>query len=119
MQSKKQQELSKAFAEISGALSNVNRVRILEYLATYGPMCAQDLLKVFDLSQPTMSQHIKVLRDNGLLIPSKEGRFQYFAVNTRVLKNYIEKAQSLFVRNGDRFVDDNPIYQNGMKFYKR
>ncbi len=61
------------------ALSNPTRLEILRAIAAQpGPVCACDVVDRFDLSQPTISHHLKVLRDSGLLVGSKEGLWMFY-----------------------------------------
>jgi ArsR family transcriptional regulator, arsenate/arsenite/antimonite-responsive transcriptional repressor len=56
------------------------RRRILERLAR-GPVCTcGDLVAVFDAKQPTISHHLKVLREAGLVTGERCGRFTYYGV---------------------------------------
>ncbi len=56
------------------------RRRIMERLAR-GPVCTcSDLVAVFDAKQPTISHHLKVLREAGLVTGERCGRFTYYGV---------------------------------------
>jgi ArsR family transcriptional regulator len=43
-----------------------------------GPVCACDVVDRFDLSQPTISHHLKVLQASGLLVGSREGLWMFY-----------------------------------------
>jgi ArsR family transcriptional regulator len=61
------------------ALSDPTRLEILRTIAAQaGPVCACDIVDRFDLSQPTISHHLKVLRDSGLLIGTREGLWMFY-----------------------------------------
>ena len=69
-----------ALAERFKALSDPNRVRILNLLARNDEMCVCELNPSFDLSQPTMSHHLMVLRKAGLVDCEVRGRWAYYRV---------------------------------------
>ena len=61
------------------ALADPTRVAILNRLAQ-GEACVCDLNATFDLSQPTISHHLKVLRDAGLVDVSRRGTWAFYSV---------------------------------------
>ena len=61
------------------ALGDPTRVAILNRLAE-GEACVCDLNATFDLSQPTISHHLKVLRDAGLVDVSRRGTWAFYRV---------------------------------------
>jgi ArsR family transcriptional regulator len=62
------------------ALADPTRVAIVNRLAQAEETCVCDLTAVFDLSQPTISHHLKVLRDAGLVESSRRGTWAYYRV---------------------------------------
>ena len=60
------------------ALADPTRVAIVNRLATLDECCVCDLNAAFDLSQPTISHHLKVLRDAGLVESSRRGTWAYY-----------------------------------------
>ena len=67
-------------AKIFKALSDPNRLKILEILSC-GEKCACNILEYFDFTQPTLSHHMKVLIDCGLVLSRKEGTWNYYTLN--------------------------------------
>lgn len=64
------------------ALADPTRLEILRLLgAQPGPTCACDLVAHFELSQPTISHHLKVLREAGLLTQTRLGIWAFYAVD--------------------------------------
>ena len=61
-----------SYAKIAKALSEPKRVKILDMLSC-GEMCACDILEHFDFTQPTLSHHIKVLTEAGMVTSEKRG----------------------------------------------
>ena len=61
------------------ALSDENRIRILKLLHN-GEMCACKLLDALNISQPTLSHHMKILCDAGLVTGRKEGKWMHYSI---------------------------------------
>ncbi|CAA9268442.1 MAG: Arsenical resistance operon repressor [uncultured Chloroflexi bacterium] len=69
-------------AAVFKALSDPTRLRMLALIAAQPasePLCACDVESGFDLSQPTISHHLKVLREAGLVTVTKQGLWHYYA----------------------------------------
>ena len=66
-------------------IANPSRLEILDLLSC-GELCADDLLKYFEFSQPTLSHHMKALADNDLINPRREGNKKMYKLNNEVLK---------------------------------
>jgi ArsR family transcriptional regulator, arsenate/arsenite/antimonite-responsive transcriptional repressor len=85
------QPLSQAQADqmvpLLKALADPVRLRLLSLVASHagGEACVCDLNEAFDLSQPTISHHLKVLHDAGLLDREKRGVWAYYRVRTDAL----------------------------------
>ncbi|HZR95700.1 MAG TPA: metalloregulator ArsR/SmtB family transcription factor [Gaiellaceae bacterium] len=60
------------------ALADPTRVAIVNRLAAAPEVCVCDLNAAFDLSQPTISHHLKVLRDAGLVASTRRGTWAYY-----------------------------------------
>src|SRR6478609_11125646 len=69
------------------ALADPVRLRLVSIVAASegGEACVCDLNDAFDLSQPTISHHLKVLHEVGLLARSKRGVWVYYSVNREAL----------------------------------
>ena len=69
------------------ALADPVRLRLLSLVASHadGEACVCDLHEAFDLSQPTISHHLKVLHETGLLERTKRGVWVYYRVRADVL----------------------------------
>ena len=64
------------------ALADPNRLEILRLIgAQAGPVCVCDITERFELSQPTISHHLKVLRDAGLLTDSRAGIWSFYELD--------------------------------------
>jgi ArsR family transcriptional regulator, arsenate/arsenite/antimonite-responsive transcriptional repressor len=62
------------------ALADPTRVAIVNRLAQAEETCVCDLTAAFALSQPTISHHLKVLRDAGLVESSRRGTWAFYRV---------------------------------------
>ena len=69
------------------ALADPARLRLLSLVASHegGEACVCDLNDAFDLSQPTISHHLKVLHESGLLDREKRGVWVYYRVDAQVV----------------------------------
>jgi len=68
------------------ALADPTRLEILRLLAAQpGPTCVCDVVEHFALAQPTISHHLKVLREAGLLRASRRGIWSFYEVDRKGL----------------------------------
>lgn len=67
-------------AKIIKALSDANRLKIIDILSC-GEKCACDILEYFGFTQPTLSHHMKVLAECGIVSTRKEGQWNYYSLN--------------------------------------
>lgn len=70
----------KKTAAMFKAFCDENRVRILELLRT-GEKCACKLLEEIKVTQPTLSHHMKILCDAGIVIGRKEGKWMHYSIS--------------------------------------
>jgi len=71
-------EIAERLASQFKALADPTRVGIVNRLAAASEVCVCDLTSVFDLSQPTVSHHLRVLREAGLVDATKRGTSSYY-----------------------------------------
>lgn len=69
-------------SKIFKALSDHNRLKIIDILS-YGEKCAYQLLNYFDFKQPTLSHHMKILVECGLVEARKEGTWSHYRLNNK------------------------------------
>lgn len=87
---------NKKFEKISRALGDSNRIFILQQIKKNQKcMYCADICTMLDLTQPSISHHLKQLVDVDLLIPGKEGRNIKYVLNEKVLNEYIESLSAL------------------------
>ncbi len=86
-------------ALICKALSDSNRLKIVKMLSN-GEMCGCKLLEAFEITQPTLSHHMKVLCDCGLVETRKEGKWSHYSLNCETLQNFKAFISSLSCKKG-------------------
>ena len=67
--------------KILKALGETNRLKIIDMLSS-GEKCACIILESFHFTQPTLSHHMKVLMDSGIVKCRKEGTWIYYSLDT-------------------------------------
>ncbi|MFJ1647726.1 ArsR/SmtB family transcription factor [Streptomyces sp. NPDC088258] len=87
-------ELAKVFK----ALGDPVRLRLLSMIASRdgGEICVCDLTPAFDLSQPTISHHLKLLKQAGLIASERRGTWVYY----RLLPETTDRLASVLTRPG-------------------
>lgn len=74
-------------AQAFKALGDDNRLRIIELIASQGEMCACRILDELDIAQPTLSHHMKLLKDAGLVKTRKQGRWMHYSMDRSMLES--------------------------------
>jgi ArsR family transcriptional regulator len=72
-------------AAVFKALSDPTRLRILHAISQMSELCECNIVPTFNLSQPTISYHIKVLREAGLVQSERRGQWVWHRVNQKAL----------------------------------
>ena len=70
----------KKTAVIFKAFCDENRVKILQMLQR-GEKCACNLLEEMNITQPTLSHHMKILCDSGIVEGRKDGKWMYYSIS--------------------------------------
>lgn len=80
------QEITELHANFCSALADSTRLLLLYALAE-GPCTVTELTRALDLPQPTISRHLKILRERGLVSPTRQGTsVQYSLADKRILQ---------------------------------
>ena len=87
-------------ALICKALSDSNRLEIIQMLSE-GEKCGCKLLERFEITQPTLSHHMKTLVESDLVNDRKDGKWHYYSLNT------------------DNQIHYGPVLENIVYFYAR
>lgn len=82
------------FQQSFKALSDPVRREILSLLRR-GPMAAGDIAAHFEVSGATISHHLSVLRDAGLVLDDKQGKYIYYELNMSVVDEILEWISAL------------------------
>jgi ArsR family transcriptional regulator len=73
-------------ASLFRALADPTRIAIVNRLAGGEPCCVCDLTAAFDLSQPTISHHLRILRDAGLVDAERRGTWAYYRLRPEAIE---------------------------------
>lgn len=86
------------YAYICKTLGDQTRIKIFDMLKS-GAKCAVQLLEQFDITQPTLSYHMKMLTSCGLINAQKDGKWIYYSINQQVLDNFLDFLDSANVQS--------------------
>lgn len=76
------EELDRLHAQVCSALADPNRILIL-YLLADGPQNVTELMQSLDLSQPSVSRHLKVLRERNMVTSQRDGQSIVYSLRDR------------------------------------
>ncbi|WP_345695157.1 metalloregulator ArsR/SmtB family transcription factor [Kitasatospora terrestris] len=98
------EEAAVDLAKMFKALGDPVRLRLLSLIASYdgGEACVCDLTGPFDVSQPTISHHLKVLREAGLVASERRGTWVYYWVLPTALAKLSALLQAPAATGGAR-----------------
>ena len=85
-------------ALICKALGDENRVQIIKML-TGGELCACKILDAFNITQPTLSHHMKILTECNLVNARKEGKWTYYSINCNKFSEFKEAVSQFAGRS--------------------
>jgi ArsR family transcriptional regulator, arsenate/arsenite/antimonite-responsive transcriptional repressor len=82
-----ERQRAERMAAVAKALGDPVRLQLVDLLRKHaGKVCVCELVPLFDLSQPTVSHHLKVLRDAGIVGSERQGLWAYYYVIPDTLK---------------------------------
>ena len=81
-------------ALICKALGDANRLEIVKMLSD-GEKCGCKLLERFEITQPTLSHHMKILMECGQVNARKDGKWQHYSPNCETLTQFKEFIEGL------------------------
>ena len=84
----------KRIALIFKAFCDENRIRIIKLLRS-GEKCACKILEEIHVTQPTLSHHMKILCDSGIVVGRKEGKWMHYSISPEGTKYAINCLQEL------------------------
>ena len=83
-----ERERAERLARIAKALGDPIRLQLVDVLRKHaGKVCVCELVPLFELSQPTISHHLKVLREAGLVDSERRGLWAYYYVTPDALED--------------------------------
>ena len=94
---------NKRMAAMFKAFADENRIQILELLRD-GERCACRLLEEMNITQPTLSHHMKILCDSGIVVGRKEGKWMHYSISEdgmRDVRNYLDELMANTKREDD------------------
>jgi ArsR family transcriptional regulator, arsenate/arsenite/antimonite-responsive transcriptional repressor len=81
-----EREQAVRLAAVAKALGDPVRLQLVDVLRKHaGKVCVCELVPLFDLSQPTVSHHLKILRDAGIVNSERRGLWAYYYVRRGAL----------------------------------
>ena len=81
-------------AEVAKALGDPVRIQLVDVLRKHaGKVCVCELVPLFDLSQPTVSHHLKKLREAGIVGSERQGLWAYYYVKPEALEELTRMAE--------------------------
>lgn len=88
------------FQESFKALSDPTRREILNLLKA-GPMAAGEILEHFPITGASLSHHLSLLKNAGLIDDEKKGKYIFYTLNTTVLDDILNWMMSLKEKEGE------------------
>lgn len=85
---------NKKVAAMFKAFCDENRLRILQMLQS-GERCACHLLEEMQITQPTLSHHMKILCDAGIVVGRKEGKWMYYSISDEGMETVRECLEQI------------------------
>jgi ArsR family transcriptional regulator len=81
-----QRQEAERMAQAAKALGDPIRLQLVDVLRKHaGKVCVCELVPLFDISQPTLSHHLKKLRDAGVVDSERQGLWAYYYVRPEAL----------------------------------
>ena len=88
-------------AVICKALGDENRIQIIKMLSG-GELCACKILDAFNITQPTLSHHMKILTDCNLVNSRKEGKWTYYSINCEKFSEFKNTVSEFTCKSDDK-----------------
>ncbi|GEM_PF-787657 len=101
----KNNKLYEARAEVASALSHPLRLKIVDILATEEKMCVQDFTYTLEASQSSISKHLKILLQVGILRRKSEGIKNYYFLNVPCITEFFSCLDQVLKENYQRKKD--------------
>ncbi len=89
----------KARADITKALAHETRLEIIDILAEEKEKCVCELTDILKVSQPTVSKHLRVLKEAGLVDSEKDGLNVTYSLKTPCVSNFFNCLDQILQEN--------------------
>ena len=96
------EKLTKVFK----ALSDSNRLKIFMFLSRR-TLCVNALVNCLGISQPAVSQHLKILREANLIKAEKKGYWVHYSANKEKIKQFVKEFNNLLESDIDTYIQKN------------
>lgn len=93
-------------AKVFKAFCDENRLMILDMLQS-GEKCACKLLDDLDIGQSTLSHHMKILCESGMVVSRKQGKWTYYAINEKATERAKELLEEITVVDYSRYKEQD------------
>ena len=81
-------------ANILKVLAHPIRLQIIEKLRTHDSLCVCKLNEDVNFSQSNLSQHLRILRDSGILTAEKKGSWMHYSIKNRNILSILDALES-------------------------
>lgn len=92
---------NKRVAVMFKAFCDENRLQILELLRS-GERCACNILEEMHITQPTLSHHMKILCDAGIVTGRKEGKWMHYSISSEGMEEVKECLEHFVICSEDK-----------------
>jgi ArsR family transcriptional regulator len=79
------------------ALADPKRFRMVEEIAAAGELSCGQVAERFELAQPTISHHLKILTDAGIVVSRQEAKHHFISVNRELLRAVVDLLPTRFL----------------------
>ncbi len=96
--------------KIHKTLSEPNRLKLLKLLLEH-ELCVCEMVEVLNISQPLVSQHLRVLKTAGLVTERREGKWVYYRTDETALNKFMEMWGLLLRQNLGKVSEMNQEFE--------
>ncbi len=107
------EEIIRLHANICSGLADPNRIMIIYSLAE-GPHNVSDIASIVELPQPTVSRHLKILRDRGIVRSERDGQTIIYSLSD---KRIVQALDLLRATLGDLLTDQGELAKKANSEY--
>jgi DNA-binding transcriptional ArsR family regulator len=94
-------EVMRLHAQVCGGLADPTRILLL-YSISDQPRSVSDLVKILEISQPSVSRHLQNLRDRGLVIGTREGQNVFYSLADQRIIQALDLLRAVLADNLSR-----------------